>query len=173
MPDCYQLRRGTPLTRSWFTLALNIQQFATVLTHLSTCFSHAKYHCCVTVYQSDVQSELQSLARKIWYLLGLLFFPCPPIHRHALVMHNTTLLWLSINLMCNPSSKVFARKIWYLLGLLIFPFSHIHRHASVMQNTTIVWLSIDLMGNLSYKLFTNLTYTDFTFSPEFICDHQI
>jgi len=71
----YQMRRGTPLTRSWFMPALNTQRFTIVLTHPSSCFSHAEYHC----------------------------------------------VWLSINLMCNLSSKVFARKIWYLLGLLFFP----------------------------------------------------
>ena len=56
-----QMRRGTPLTRYWFMPALNTQRFATVLTHQLTCFSHAEYHFCVTVYQSDVQSELQSV----------------------------------------------------------------------------------------------------------------
>ena len=50
---CNQLRRGMPLTRSWFMPALNTQRFATVLTHQLTCFSHAEYHFCVTVYQSD------------------------------------------------------------------------------------------------------------------------
>ena len=69
------LRRGTPLTRSWFMPALNTQRFATVLTHASTCFSHAEYHYCVTVYQSDLKSEIQSFARKIQNLLGLLCSP--------------------------------------------------------------------------------------------------
>jgi len=69
------LRRGTPLTRSWFMPALNTQRFATVLTHPSTCFSHAEYHYCVTVYQSDLKSEIQSFARKIQNLLGLLCSP--------------------------------------------------------------------------------------------------
>jgi len=32
-----------------------------ILTHLSTCYSHAEYNYCVTVYRSDVQSELQSI----------------------------------------------------------------------------------------------------------------
>ena len=48
-----------------------------------------------------------------------------PINWHALVMQNTTIVWLSINLMWNLSSKVFARKFWNLLGLLFFPqFTH-------------------------------------------------
>ena len=58
-----QMRRGTPLTRSWFMPALNTQRFATVLTHQLTCFSHAEYHFCVTVYQPDVKSELQSVCK--------------------------------------------------------------------------------------------------------------
>ena len=79
---CYQLRRGTPLDRSWFMPDLNTWRFATVLTHPST-----------------------------WFLI-----------------QNTTIVWLSIDLMCNRSSKVFARKIWYLLVLLFSRLSHIHRH---------------------------------------------
>ena len=61
-----QMRRGTPLTRSstGFMPALNTQRFATVLTHQLTCSSHAEYHFCVTVYRSDVQSELQSVCKQ-------------------------------------------------------------------------------------------------------------
>ena len=59
-----QMRRGTPLTRYWFMPALNTQRFATVLTHQLTCFSHAEYNFCVTVYQSDVQSEFQSVCKE-------------------------------------------------------------------------------------------------------------
>jgi len=44
--------------------ALNTQRFATVLTLQLTCFSHARYHYCVTVYQSDVKSELQSVCKE-------------------------------------------------------------------------------------------------------------
>ena len=69
------MRRGTPLTRSWFMPALNTQWFATVLTHQLTWFSHAESHYRVTVYQSDVKSELKVFARKISSLLGLLFSP--------------------------------------------------------------------------------------------------
>jgi len=50
----------------WFMLALNTQRFATVLTHPLTCFSHAEYHYCVTVYQSDVKYELQSVCKENW-----------------------------------------------------------------------------------------------------------
>ena len=49
-------------------------------------------------------------------------------------MQNTTIVWLSIDLMCNLSFKLFTWKIRYLLGLLFLPFSHIHRHALVMHN---------------------------------------
>jgi len=60
-----QMRRGTPLTRYWFMPALNTQRFATVLTHQLKCFSHAEYHCNLTMYQFDVQPELQSVCKKI------------------------------------------------------------------------------------------------------------
>ena len=60
----FLMRRGTPLTRSWFMPALNTQQFATAFTHPLTCLSHAEYHYCVIVYQSDVKSELQSVCKK-------------------------------------------------------------------------------------------------------------
>ena len=71
---CNQLRRGTPLTRSWFMPALNNQRFATVLTHQLTCFSHAEYHFCVTVYQSDVKSELQSVCKENLKFTGFTLF---------------------------------------------------------------------------------------------------
>jgi len=60
------MRRGTPLTRSRFMPALNTQRLATVLTNPSTYFSHAEYHYCVTLYRSDVQSELQSVCNTHW-----------------------------------------------------------------------------------------------------------
>ena len=53
--------------------ALNTQRFATVLTHQLTCFSHAEYHFRVTVYRSDVQSEIQSDHNFDTY--GFQFFP--------------------------------------------------------------------------------------------------
>ena len=56
---------------------------------------------------------------RLWIPNGSL--PCSPINWHALVMQNTTIVWLSINLMWNLSSKVYARKIWNLLGLLFSP----------------------------------------------------
>jgi len=68
------MRRGTPLTRSWFMLALNIQRFATVLTHQLTCFSHAEYHYCVTVYQSDVKFELHSVYMENLKFTGFTLF---------------------------------------------------------------------------------------------------
>jgi len=72
---CYQLRRGTHLTRYWFMLALNTQRFATVLTHSSTCFSHVEYHYCVAIYQSDVQSELQSVCKENLISTGFNLLP--------------------------------------------------------------------------------------------------
>jgi len=82
------MRRGTPLTRSWFMPALNTQRFATVLTHQLTCFSHAKYHFCVTVYLSDVKSELQSVCKEnlkseLQSVCKENFLPYSHIHRHA------------------------------------------------------------------------------------------
>jgi len=44
--------------------ALNTQRFATVLTHQLTRFSHAEYHYCVTVYQSDAKFELQNVCKE-------------------------------------------------------------------------------------------------------------
>jgi len=119
------MRRGTPLTRSCFMPALNTQQFATVLTHPLTCFSHAEYHYCVTVYQSDVKSELQSVCKLNTY--GFYFSPNNTlikfsyIHRHAIVMQNTTIVWLSIDLMCNVSYKVITTLT--LTGFNFFPNS--------------------------------------------------
>jgi len=56
--------------------ALNSQRFATVLTHQLTYFSHAEYHYCVTVYQSEVKSELQSVCKENFKKSqGLLFSP--------------------------------------------------------------------------------------------------
>jgi hypothetical protein len=79
-----QMRRGTPLTRSWFMPALNTRRFATVLTHQLTCSSHAEYHFCVTVYQSDVQSELQSVCKQnLKFKWVYSFLPNSHIHRHA------------------------------------------------------------------------------------------
>jgi len=46
---------------------------------------------------------------RLWIPDGSL--PCSPIHWHGLVMQNTTIVWLCINLMGNMSPKVFARKI--------------------------------------------------------------
>jgi len=68
------MRRDTPLTRSWFMPALNTQRFATVLTHPLTCFSHAEYHYCVTFYQSDVKSELQSVCKENLKISGFTLF---------------------------------------------------------------------------------------------------
>jgi len=45
----------------------------------------------VTVYQSDVQSELQSVCKENLIFAGFtLFPPFSNIYRHALVMQNTT-----------------------------------------------------------------------------------
>jgi len=115
----YLMRGGTPLTRSWFMPALNTQRCATVLTHPSKCFNHAEYHYCVTVYRSDVKSELQSVCKEILIFLGFTLFPFSYIHRHALVMQNTTFVWLSMDLMCNLSYKVFTNLT--LTGFTLLP----------------------------------------------------
>jgi len=47
--------------------------FSPKLTHPSTCIVHAEYHYCVTVYRSDVQSEIQSDHNFDTY--GFQFFP--------------------------------------------------------------------------------------------------
>ena len=70
-----QMRRGTPLTRTWFMPALNTHRFVTVLTHQLTCFSHVVHHYCVTVYQSDVKSELHSVCKENLTLMGFTFPP--------------------------------------------------------------------------------------------------
>jgi len=45
-------RRPSPqlVSNAMGICGLNTQRFATVLTHLSTCFSRAEYHYCVNVY---------------------------------------------------------------------------------------------------------------------------
>jgi len=50
----------TTLTRAGFTLFFPEIILIKLLTHPSTCYSHAPYHYCVTVYRSDVQCEKQS-----------------------------------------------------------------------------------------------------------------
>jgi len=51
--------------------------------------------------------------------------PCSPIRWHALVMQNTTIVWLSINLMWDLSSKVFARKKESIFtGFTLFSQTH-------------------------------------------------
>jgi len=55
--------------------ALNTQWFATVLTHQLTCSSHTEYHYCVTVYQSDVKSELQRVCKENLKFTGFTFPP--------------------------------------------------------------------------------------------------
>jgi len=116
---CNQLRRGTPLTRSWFMPALNTQRFATVLTHQLTCFSHAEYHFCVTVYQSDVKSELQSVCKKNLKFTGFTLFS----QTHTSIdMHGSCripLLCDCLSIWCaNLSYKVFTN-----LTLTSFTFS--------------------------------------------------
>ena len=107
------------------------------LSHPSTCFSHAEYHYCVTVYRSDMQSDLQSACTENLIPTGFIIFPFLAIHRHASVIQNTTIVWLSIDLMCNLNNKVF---------------------------TNLALMSNDLMCNLNNKKFTNLALTGFTFS---------
>jgi len=70
----HRMRRGTPFTQSWFMPALSTQRFATVLTHPLTCINHAEYHYYVTVYQSDVKSELQSVCKENLKFTGFTLF---------------------------------------------------------------------------------------------------
>jgi len=125
---CYQLRRGTPLTRSWFMPALNTQRFATVLTHPLTCFSHAEYHYCVTVYQSDVKSVLQSVCNGNLKFTGFTFSSeiIFKITHTSIDMHSSCRIpllcdCLSIDLMCNLSYKVFTTLTF--TGLIFSPNS--------------------------------------------------
>jgi len=78
------MRRGMPLTRSWFMPALNTQQFATVLTHQLTCFSHAEYHflCdCRSIWCEIWAAKcLQGKFESYWVYS---FLPNSHIHRHA------------------------------------------------------------------------------------------
>jgi len=134
-----QMRRGTPLTRSWFMPALNTQRFATVLTHQLTCFSHAEYHFCVTVYQSDVKSELQSVCKHNLKFTG--FTLLSQTHT-SIDMHSSC----RIPLLCDCLSIWCANwdikwsQLWHLRVSIFspnsfywvysfIPNSHIHRHA--------------------------------------------
>ena len=64
---------------------------------------------CIDAWWGEGRLLLDLGSCRLWIPNGSL--PCSPINWHALVMQNTTFVWLSINLMCNLSSKVFARKI--------------------------------------------------------------
>ena len=97
----------------------------------------------------------------IWIPNGSL--PCSPIHRHAPVMQNTIIMWLSI--VQSELRSVFTDDLIFagftLLVFLTLPSTCF----LVMQNTTVVWLSIDLICNLSYKVCRNMKLTGCTFSP--------
>jgi len=113
------MRRGTPLTRSWFVPALNTQRFATVLTHPLTCFSLAECHYCVTVYQSDVKSELQSVCKENLKFTGSTLF-CPT--HTSIDMHSSC----KIPLLCDCLSiwcAIWATKCLQIehLRVLLFP----------------------------------------------------
>jgi hypothetical protein len=125
------MRRGTPLTRSWFMPALNTQRFATVLTHPLTCFSHAEYHYCVTVYQSDVKSELQSVCMENLKFTGFTLFS---LTHTSIDMHSSC----RIPLLCDCLSiwcAIWATKCLQIehLRVLLFPpksFNQILTHPS-------------------------------------------
>jgi len=145
-----------------------------------TYFSHVEYHYCVTVYQSDVKSDLQSVCKENLKFTVFTFFS---LTHTSIDIHSSC----RIPLLCECLSiwcAIWATKrlqIWHLQILVFLPkshwsnhdYSHIHRHVIVMQHTTIVWLSINLTCNLRYKSFTTLTLTGFNFVPEFFCVHQI
>jgi len=118
------MRRGTPLTWSWFMPALNTQRFATVLTHPLTCFSHAEYHYCVTVYQSDVESELQSVCKEIFFsrFTGFTLFS----QTHTSIDMNsscrTPLLCDCLSIWC----VIWATKCLQIEHLRVLPFPRKH-----------------------------------------------
>jgi len=64
---------------------------------------------------------------RLWIPNGSL--PCSPINWHDLVMQNTTIVWLSINLMWNLSLKCLQGKFQVYWVYSFLPNSHIHRHA--------------------------------------------
>jgi len=160
--------------------SLNTRRSATVLTHPLTCFSHAEYHFCVTVYQSDVKSELQSVYKENLTFTRFTLFS---LTRISIDMHSSCripLLWDCLSIWCaNLSYKVFTN--WTLTGFTFSPeiisikFSHIHWHAIVIQNThfcATVYRS-DVQSELQSVFFTTLILTGFKILPELVCVHQV
>ena len=88
----------------------------------------------------------------------------PPIHRHVLVIHNTTIVWLSHDRSDVRSElQSFCWENLVLTGFTLFPLSPIHRHGLVMQKYhygLIVYRS-DAQSKL--HMFVNLVLTDCTF----------
>ena len=87
----------------------------------------------------------------------------------CLVMQNTTLVWLSINLMWNLSYKVFARKIWKFTGFTLFSQTHtsIDMHSScripLLCDCLSIWCESELQ---SVYRFDKCGF--YFFSPEII-----
>ena len=156
-----QMRRGTPLTRSWFMPALNTQRFATVLTHQLTCFSHAEYHFCVTVYQPDVKSELQSVCKHNLKFNGFSsFIPHSHIHRHAYA--------------CRIPLLRDCLSIWYanwdikwsqtltLTGFNFFPEQHLTGFTILSQTQT----SIDMHRHAEYHYCVTVYRSDVQYEKQ-------
>jgi len=129
------MRRGTPLTRSWFMPVLNTQRFATVLTHQLTCFSHAEYHFCVTVYQSDVKSELQKNCKENFKFSGFTLFS----QTHTSIdMHSSCRIPLfcdCLSIWCESELQSVYK--FDTCGFYFFPQKHInqiHTHPSTCYN---------------------------------------
>ena len=118
--------------------ALNTQRFATVLTHQLTRFIHAEYHYCVTVYQFDVKSELQSVCKENLKFTGFTIFS---LTHTSIDMHSSCripLLRDCLSIWC----AIWATKCLQIWHWRVVPFppkshqsnhSHIHRHTIVMQ----------------------------------------
>jgi len=78
---------------------------------------------------------------RLWIPNGSL--PCSPINWHALVMQNTTIVWLSVNLMWNLSSSV-CKENWKFIGFTLFSQTHtsIDMHSSCRIPLLCDYLSI-------------------------------
>ena len=115
--------------------ALNTQRFATVLTHQLTCFSHAKYHFYVTVYQSDVKSELQRFCKENLKFTGFTLFS----QTHTSIdMHSSCripLLCDCLSIWCESELRSVYK--FGTCGFYFFPRKHINQiltHPSTCYN---------------------------------------
>jgi len=64
-----------------------------------------------------------------------------PIHQHAIVMQNTTIVWLSIDLMCNVTYKVITTLT--LKGFNFFPeYIRVHQIQYYRPENTVVQIDV-------------------------------